>query len=77
MLDFYQVCCNDTVRNQFDADIILDVRRMNVALTRAKSSLFVLGNTATLERSDETWRKIVQDARDRSALINVCICCLS
>jgi senataxin len=44
---------------------------MNVALTRAKSSLFILGNAPTLERSDETWRKIVSDSRDRSLLTEV------
>ncbi|KAI0720479.1 SEN1 N terminal-domain-containing protein [Cerioporus squamosus] len=46
-----------------------DVRRMNVALTRAKASLFVLGNASTLERSDDIWRKIVENARSRSCLI--------
>lgn len=48
-----------------------DVRRMNVALTRAKSSVFILGNVATLERSDQNWRTIVQDARDRYFLVDV------
>ncbi|KAI0039679.1 hypothetical protein FA95DRAFT_993043 [Auriscalpium vulgare] len=46
-----------------------DIRRMNVALTRAKSSLFVLGHCPTLERSDETWKQIVVDARARSCLV--------
>ncbi|KAI0754949.1 SEN1 N terminal-domain-containing protein [Daedaleopsis nitida] len=46
-----------------------DVRRMNVALTRAKASLFVLGNAPTLERSDDIWRKIVDNARTRSCLV--------
>lgn len=54
-----------------------DVRRMNVALTRAKSSVFILGNVATLERSDQNWKTIVQDARDRSFLVDVSprLCC--
>lgn len=44
---------------------------MNVALTRAKSSLFVLGHAPTLERSDDTWRDIVRDARTRNCLVDV------
>ena len=46
---------------------------MNVALTRAKSSLFILGNAPTLERSDGTWRQIVEDARSSSSLVDVTI----
>ncbi|WVQ62978.1 uncharacterized protein L199_001127 [Kwoniella botswanensis] len=47
-----------------------DARRMNVALTRAKSSLFVFGNGPTLERSDERWKIIIGDARERGFYIN-------
>jgi len=50
-----------------------DVRRMNVALTRAKSSLFIIGNGATLERSDERWRTIVQDAKQRGFYADVSV----
>ncbi|KAK0485493.1 SEN1 N terminal-domain-containing protein [Armillaria luteobubalina] len=32
---------------------LADVRRMNVALTRAKSSVFIVGHAPTLERSDK------------------------
>ncbi|KAL1748411.1 SEN1 N terminal-domain-containing protein [Schizophyllum fasciatum] len=48
-----------------------DTRRMNVALTRAKSSLFILGHADTLSRSDETWTKIVADAKERKLLTDV------
>lgn len=50
---------------------MVDVRRINVALTRAKSSVFILGHAATLERSDDVWKKIVEDARSRELLVDV------
>lgn len=48
-----------------------DRRRMNVALTRAKSGLFILGSASTLERGDETWALIIADARRRGMLTKV------
>lgn len=50
---------------------VSDIRRMNVAVTRARSSLFILGHAATLERSDEKWKGVVEDARERKSLITV------
>ncbi|KAK3696024.1 DEAD-box type RNA helicase [Vermiconidia calcicola] len=41
-----------------------DIRRMNVGLTRAKSSLWVLGNSESLVRG-QFWKKLVEDARAR------------
>ena len=41
-----------------------DIRRMNVGLTRAKSSLWVLGNSSSLMRG-EFWRMLVEDAKGR------------
>ncbi|KAK1824757.1 DEAD-box type RNA helicase [Friedmanniomyces endolithicus] len=41
-----------------------DIRRMNVGLTRAKSSLWVLGNSASLGRG-QYWRLLVEDAKTR------------
>ena len=49
----------------------LDTRQMNVALTHARSSLFILGNVPTLERSDENWRQIVQDAHSHQRMADV------
>lgn len=41
-----------------------DIRRMNVGLTRAKTSLWVLGNSQSLEQG-EYWRGLITDARTR------------
>lgn len=41
-----------------------DIRRMNVGLTRAKSSLWVLGNSQSLVRG-EYWQKLITDAQRR------------
>nr|POE79379.1 helicase sen1 [Quercus suber] len=41
-----------------------DIRRMNVGLTRAKSSLWVLGNSESLARG-QYWKKLVEDAQAR------------
>ena len=44
---------------------------MNVAITRARCSLYILGNAPTLERSNDTWKQIVEDARARGCLQDV------
>ncbi|KAF9639571.1 hypothetical protein BFW01_g11377 [Lasiodiplodia theobromae] len=41
-----------------------DIRRMNVGLTRAKSSLWVLGNSQSLVRG-QFWKWLVEDAQKR------------
>lgn len=41
-----------------------DIRRMNVGITRAKSSLWVLGNSQSLIKG-EFWGRLVQDAKIR------------
>ncbi|GEQ71836.1 hypothetical protein JCM33374_g5522 [Metschnikowia sp. JCM 33374] len=44
-----------------------DVRRMNVALTRARTTLWILGNKSSLRR-DRVWNKLISDAESRSAV---------
>ncbi|WOO78940.1 Helicase sen1 [Vanrija pseudolonga] len=68
--DIIILSCVRSGPNLRQIGFLKDYRRMNVALTRAKSSLFVIGNAATLERSDNNWNTIVGDARDRGFLIN-------
>ncbi|KAH7852474.1 hypothetical protein Vadar_025206 [Vaccinium darrowii] len=41
-------------------------QRTNVALTRARHSLWILGNGATLVNSGSVWKKLVVDAKARS-----------
>lgn len=54
------------VRASFSGGIgfLSDIRRMNVGITRAKSSLWVLGNSQSLVRG-EFWGRLIQDAKAR------------
>ncbi|XP_026399274.1 uncharacterized ATP-dependent helicase C29A10.10c-like [Papaver somniferum] len=56
-----------TVRSNGNGSIgfLSDEQRTNVALTRARCCLWILGNGETLMNSDSVWRKIVLDAKDR------------
>ncbi|KAB1206980.1 putative helicase MAGATAMA 3 [Morella rubra] len=49
---------------------LADFRRMNVGITRAKSSILVVGSSSTLRR-DEHWNNLVQSAEKRDCLIKV------
>lgn len=47
-----------------------DIRRMNVALTRARTTLWILGNKASLKR-DKIWNKLISDAESRNCVTSV------
>lgn len=60
------------VRASPDSDsvgFLADKRRMNVAFTRARSSMWILGNADTLSRNT-IWRKVVNDARHRDMFLD-------
>ncbi|KAK4773514.1 hypothetical protein SAY87_028533 [Trapa incisa] len=49
---------------------VADVRRMNVALTRAKLSLWILGNARTLQ-TNKSWSALIEDAKARNLVVPV------
>ncbi|ORY04735.1 P-loop containing nucleoside triphosphate hydrolase protein [Basidiobolus meristosporus CBS 931.73] len=49
---------------------LADIRRMNVGLTRARYSLFILGNSKSL-LENKYWRPLVEDAQERKCFVDV------
>ena len=47
-----------------------DIRRMNVGITRAKSSLWILGNAQSLIRG-EFWNSLIEDAKSRKRFMHI------
>ncbi|XP_021647252.2 uncharacterized protein LOC110640303 isoform X2 [Hevea brasiliensis] len=61
-----------TVRNNNKGSVgfLSSCQRANVALTRARHSLWILGNESTLSKSGSIWRKLVSDAKERGCFYN-------
>lgn len=49
---------------------VADFRRMNVGITRARSSVLVVGSASTLRR-DEHWQNLIESAEGRDVLFKV------
>jgi len=54
--------------NSNSIGFVADVRRMNVALTRARLSLWILGNSRTLQ-TNQNWAALVKDAKERNLIM--------
>ncbi|XP_039138894.1 probable helicase MAGATAMA 3 [Dioscorea cayenensis subsp. rotundata] len=61
-----------TVRSNSDGSVgfLSNVQRTNVALTRARHCLWIIGNAATLTSSGTVWSKLVRDAKNRGCFFN-------
>ncbi|KAF6141788.1 hypothetical protein GIB67_027966 [Kingdonia uniflora] len=61
-----------STKSAFNSSIIgfvADVRRMNVALTRAKLSLWIIGNANTLQ-TNQNWAALLKNANERKLIIS-------
>ncbi|XP_058090435.1 uncharacterized protein LOC131236918 [Magnolia sinica] len=61
-----------TVRSNSKGSVgfLANFNRTNVALTRARHCLWILGNASTLIRSDSVWEELVYDAKERGCFFN-------
>ena len=48
---------------------LADVRRMNVAITRAKRALWILCRASALSSADPAWRALISDASGRGCVV--------
>ncbi|WOH15111.1 hypothetical protein DCAR_0934648 [Daucus carota subsp. sativus] len=62
-----------TVRSNANGTVgfLSNLQRANVALTRARHCLWILGNGSTLVNSGSVWKKLVIDAKSRACFYNV------
>jgi len=63
---FTCVRCNKEQKIGF----VSDFRRMNVAITRARSAVLVVGSASTLQK-DEHWNNLVESAKERKSYFKV------
>uniref|UniRef100_A0A8C0W8S5 Probable helicase senataxin n=1 Tax=Castor canadensis TaxID=51338 RepID=A0A8C0W8S5_CASCN len=65
------VTCVRASAMQGSIGFLASLQRLNVTITRAKYSLFILGHLRTL-MENEHWNHLIQDAQKRGAIIKTC-----
>ena len=76
-VDFYQGREKDIIifscvraGGKYGIGFLSDIRRMNVAITRAKYCLWIVGNEVSLNTNPD-WSKLLNDIKDRMLYINI------
>lgn len=59
---------NDMILASGGIGFLNDSRRLNVAITRAKCSLYLLGKSSNLVQS-QLWRSLIEDAKNRKMFV--------
>lgn len=62
--DIIIISCVRAQKDSRGVGFLGDTRRLNVAITRAKSSLWILGNEKSLA-SNPVWKRLIEDAKKR------------
>uniref|UniRef100_A0A8C3ST80 Senataxin n=1 Tax=Chelydra serpentina TaxID=8475 RepID=A0A8C3ST80_CHESE len=65
------VTCVRANSTQGSIGFLASLQRLNVTITRARYSLFILGRLTTLMENKD-WNKLIQDAQRRGAIIKTC-----
>ncbi|SOV06578.1 uncharacterized protein UDID_01761 [Ustilago sp. UG-2017a] len=66
--DIIILSCVRSLPKPSSIGFLRDRRRLNVAVTRAKSNLFIIGNAEHLRRGDAIWESLVAAAEQREAV---------
>lgn len=69
--DIIIISCVRADDNSTSVGFLKDFRRMNVALTRAKCSLWILGHHKSLV-NNKLWKHLISDAKERNCLELAC-----
>lgn len=62
--DIIMISCVRAEQDAHGVGFLSDTRRMNVAITRAKSALWIFGNQQSLVKNP-VWKRLVEDAKSR------------
>uniref|UniRef100_A0A8C3YE28 Probable helicase senataxin n=1 Tax=Catagonus wagneri TaxID=51154 RepID=A0A8C3YE28_9CETA len=65
------VTCVRAKTSQGSIGFLASLQRLNVTITRARYSLFILGHLRTLRENDH-WNQLIEDAQKRGAIVKTC-----